>query len=362
MKLTAALHAALQRAWQRKGMASALLLPLSALARLAVARKQARYRKNPSLSYRASLPVIVVGNVYVGGTGKTPVVIELARALRARGWNPGIISRGYGAKIGDAPRTGQGTLPATEFGDEPALIAASTQVPIAVHPNRPRALQALQKAYPEVDVIIADDGLQHLALARDIEIVVQDARGIGNGRMLPAGPLREPPRRLRRTDFLITNLAPGETPPPAMATRGRQIVMQLHPGTLEQLDTGETQPWEDWLARHGAASVAAVAAIGRPERFFAMLRHAGLTPDPSLPLPDHYAYKGAGPPPKTPSNAPASMTPGFGWSTPRPAFQTPTGSRKSTGACGFSRQRPSGIKLFLFIPMYFWSSAWNHAC
>jgi len=295
MKLASALHAALQRAWQRKGMTSALLLPLSALAGLAVARKQARYRKNPSLSYRASLPVIVVGNVYVGGTGKTPVVIEMTRALRARGWTPGIISRGYGAKIGDTPRTGQGTLQATEFGDEPALIASATQAPVAVHPDRPRALRALQKAYPEVDVVIADDGLQHLALARDIEIVVQDTRGIGNGRMLPAGPLREPPRRLRRADLLITNLAPGEAPPPAMATRGRQIVMRLHPGTMEHLETGERLSWDDWHARYGAAPVAAVAAIGRPERFFAMLRHAGLAPAPALSLPDHHAYEG--PPP-----------------------------------------------------------------
>src|SRR5690606_34010438 len=113
------------------------------------------------------------------------------QAWQARGWQPGVISRGYGVKPDARPLTGQGSLDPQKFGDEPALISALTKVPVAVHPKRSLALQRLEKAYPQVDVIIADDGLQHLALGRDIEIVVQDDRGVGNGRLLPAGPLRE---------------------------------------------------------------------------------------------------------------------------------------------------------------------------
>ena len=133
------------------------------------------------------MPVVVIGNVYVGGTGKTPMVIATVEG-RARGFNPGVVSRGYGAKIGPEPRVGQGAaLAASAFGDEPALIARASGAPVSVHPKRALAAQALLRAHPDVDVIVSDDGLQHLALARDVEIVVQDERGIGNGRLLPAG-------------------------------------------------------------------------------------------------------------------------------------------------------------------------------
>src|SRR5690606_16068633 len=179
-----------------KGLISTLLSPLSWVARAFIARKRLRYQRKPGLSHQSRLPVIIVGNIYVGGTGKTPVVIALVQSLQARGWRPGVISRGYGAKVGKHARTGQGQLDPALFGDEPALIAQATQVPVAVHPKRALALLELQETYPQVDVIVADDGLQHLALGRDLEIVVQDGRGIGNGRVLPAGPLREPASRL----------------------------------------------------------------------------------------------------------------------------------------------------------------------
>src|SRR5690606_21270810 len=141
-----------------------LLWPASWLVRAAIARKRQRYRRDPDLTYHSTLPVIVVGNIYVGGTGKTPVVIALAQALQARGWQPGIISRGYGARIGDKARAGQGQLDPALFGAEPALIAQATQAPVSVHPTRALALKRLQRSYPQVDIVISDDGLQHLAL------------------------------------------------------------------------------------------------------------------------------------------------------------------------------------------------------
>lgn len=288
--LRSAAHAAIQQAWQHKGLASALLLPLSWLSGAFIARKQRRYRHHPQRVQASHLPVIVVGNLYVGGTGKTPVVIALAQALRQRGWTPGIVSRGYGVRLGARARTGQGALNAAEFGDEPALIARQTGAPVSVHPRRAWALMALEHDYPDVDVIIADDGLQHLALGRDLEIVVQDARGVGNGRVLPAGPLREPATRLGDVDIIITNLSPGQSAPPAPDSPAWQITMRLAPAYVTHLASGQALPWADWRARHGQQPVGAVAAIGQPERFFSMLRQHGLELGQAVALPDHDAY------------------------------------------------------------------------
>src|SRR5690606_10728660 len=134
------------------------------------------------------------------------------------GWRPGIISRGYGIDVGPKPRLSDDGAAADRLGDEPALIHASTGAPVAVHPRRVLAATALLSAHPDTDVLIADDGLQHTALARDLEIIVQDGRGIGNGRLLPAGPLREPPGRLAKADWLVTHLAAGEPMPSGPAT------------------------------------------------------------------------------------------------------------------------------------------------
>ncbi|NYT59502.1 tetraacyldisaccharide 4'-kinase [Alcaligenaceae bacterium] len=287
---TASLTRILHAAWQKKGGLSALLWPLSWLLQVGISHKRRRYQRNPELSCQSPLPVIVVGNIYVGGTGKTPVVIALVRALLARGWHPGVISRGYGAKVGLHPRVGQGQLDPASFGDEPSLIAQATQVPVAVHPRRSQALQLLQKTYPQVDIIVADDGLQHLALGRDLEIVVQDARGTGNGRVLPAGPLREPVERLKDIDVLITNLQPGQVPKALPRTRARQLTMQLAPVKVEQLTTGVTLDWSAWHSLHDGQPMSAVAAIGQPERFFAMLSATGLKLNRTVALPDHDAY------------------------------------------------------------------------
>jgi tetraacyldisaccharide 4'-kinase len=279
----------LARQWQHGGWLSTLLLPLSALTAWAVARKRRRYLDGARPTYRAPVPVVVIGNVYVGGTGKTPMVIATVEGLRARGYTPGVVSRGYGARIGPEARVGTGALEAARYGDEPALIARATGAPVSVHPKRALAAQALLQAHPEVDVIVSDDGLQHLALARDIEIVVQDERGVGNGRLLPAGPLREPASRLREVDAVVTNIGTADGRPPAAAAgaRPRQVRMWLEPGEARQIEGGATRPL---AAFAGQPRVAAAAGIGNPERFFATLRAAGIAPETTLALPDHHDY------------------------------------------------------------------------
>ena len=262
--------------------------PLSALTARVVARKRARYRDGRATAYRAPVPVVVIGNIFVGGTGKTPMVIATVDALRARGYTPGVVSRGYGVKLGPQPRVGQGELDAAQFGDEPALIARATGAPVAVHPRRALAAQALLRAHPRVDVIVSDDGLQHLALARDVEIVVQDPRGVGNGRLLPAGPLREPASRLHEVDAVITNIGvpDGRAAPPAGAGP-RQVAMWLEPDEARQIEGGARRPL---AAFAGQPDVAAAAGIGNPERFFTTLRTQGIALAATLPLPDHHDY------------------------------------------------------------------------
>jgi len=279
--------------WRGKGIVSTLLLPLSWLTALAVERKRRRYRDSPGLAWRAPTPVIVVGNIFIGGTGKTPVVIALAQALRRHGWRPGVISRGYGIETGAEPRVAQGMPDPALVGDEPALIARAAATPIAVHPRRKLAAQALLQACPEVDVLISDDGLQHLELARDIEIVVQDERGAGNGRLLPAGPLREPAERLSSVDYLVTQQLQLSEAQDAVRAEMRplSIGMCMRPVRVVHLISGEEMDWDAWMEKHAGQRPAAAAAIGNPARFFDMLRRSGLAPDPTLPLPDHYGYR-----------------------------------------------------------------------
>src|SRR5699024_198723 len=192
--------------WQHKGLFARLLYPLSRLTAHIVKNKQTKHYP----SWNTDMPpIIIVGNIFVGGVGKTPAVISLCQQLKRFGWRPGVISRGYGAKIGPKPIARHAPLDPQQVGDEPSLIAQLAQVPIAVHPNRRHAAQALMNYAPDTNVIIADDGLQHYPLPRAIEIIVQDERGIGNGWLLPAGPLREPATRLHQVEWVLNRRSIG---------------------------------------------------------------------------------------------------------------------------------------------------------
>ena len=229
------------------------------------------------------MPVIVVGNLVVGGSGKTPLATHLVAQLRDRGMRPGVISRGFGRQASDVREVELTSLP-TDCGDEPLLIRRRADCPVFVAARRVDAAHALLRAYPATDVIIADDGLQHLRLARDFEIAVFDGRGAGNGRLLPAGPLREPLKRLKSIDAMVAN---GPSP---MAGNG--FFMQIEFGDLYRLAAPKlTCPAAQFASRHGA-SVAAVAGIGNPLRFFDMLRTAGLAVA-EHPFPDHHPFSRA---------------------------------------------------------------------
>lgn len=275
------LESTLTRAWLRRGPLACLLYPVSLLFRALAAARARLYKAGVLASNRLPVPVVVVGNIFIGGTGKTPLTIWLAESLRAAGFTPGIISRGHGGE-GAAPREVGAHSPAREVGDEPLLMARRTGCPVVVGRERAAAGRALLAAHPEVDVLVADDGLQHYALQRDVEVLLFDGRGVGNGWTLPAGPLREPPSR--RRDFTVVN-APHITPELANAVGGQPFRMQLAGEYAEPLAGGARRP----LASFAGQRIVAAAGIGNPKRFFDMLRAAGLA-FAELPLPDHHDF------------------------------------------------------------------------
>jgi tetraacyldisaccharide 4'-kinase len=276
--MSSAVESVLTRAWRRRGLLAWLLLPVSLLFRVLVAVRRRLYQAGWLRSTRLPVPVIVVGNVFVGGTGKTPFTIWLIDQLRTAGFTPGVISRGYGARTESPVEVTTGTTPA-QVGDEPTLIALRTSCPLMVGRNRVAAAQALLATHPSIDVIVSDDGLQHYALQRDIEIVLCDERGDGNGWMLPAGPLREPASRSR--DFTVVNapyLLPRVIEPAFRMQLSGDYAVRLS-------DPSHAVP----LSSVRAPRILAAAGIGNPERFFSMLKRAGLAIQ-TLPLPDHYDY------------------------------------------------------------------------
>ncbi|MGQ8876469.1 tetraacyldisaccharide 4'-kinase [Delftia sp. NA_296.1] len=268
----------LRAAWRRRGPLACALFPLSLLYRALLGLHRLPYALGFRRAGQAGIPVIVVGNVIAGGAGKTPVTLALARHLRDSGWSPGIVSRGYGRSTDDCREATPESAPA-DVGDEPALLARASGVPVFVARKRIEAVQALRARHTQVDVVISDDGLQHLALARDIELCVFNEDGIGNGWLLPAGPLREPwPRPVTAV------LHAGACPPmdaPAFAMH-RQLAAE---GVNAH---GERIP----LAALRGRPVEAVAAVARPEAFFSMLAtEQGLALEHAQALPDHYNFE-----------------------------------------------------------------------
>ncbi|TAM10141.1 MAG: tetraacyldisaccharide 4'-kinase [Nevskiaceae bacterium] len=268
---------ALERIWYQSVRPPWLLRSLSRLYARIADRRAARHK---AAAVRLPVPVVVVGNVAVGGTGKTPCVLWVVRLLQERGHRPGILSRGYRGR-GPFPCVVTAATTARTCGDEPLLLARRSGVPVVCAPDRIAAGRTLLAAFPDVDVLVCDDGLQHYALARDLEFCVVDGvRGFGNGWRLPAGPLREMPERAARCALQLVNGG-------AAAGGGSGAVrFDLELGMAQRVGGPQQRP----LAEFAAGPVYAVAGIGRPERFFAALRAAGLAPVTRA-FADHHAYR-----------------------------------------------------------------------
>ncbi len=270
--------------WRRRSAAACALWPIAALFAGGVALRRALYRLGLCSAVRLPVPVAVVGNVAVGGSGKTPVVEWLVGRLRDAGFTPGIVSRGYGGRVRGValvPPDGDPGL----FGDEPVLLARLTGCPVAVGANRPAAARALLSTHPGCDVIVSDDGLQHYRLGRDVEIAVVDEATLGNRWPLPAGPLREGLGRLREVDLVIAHGALSAS----LARRLQGVAISDMALEGDRLRAVREPARSIPLAALRGRRVHAVAGIGRPERFFAQLEAAGLDVV-RHPLPDHHRF------------------------------------------------------------------------
>lgn len=263
--------------WQKKKFLTYLLWPLSLVYGCFMVLRRKLYQLHLLKINSFSVPVVVVGNITVGGTGKTPIVIALARFLKEKGWRPGIISRGYGGNTQHFPCLVHQNSNAREVGDEPLLIARHTTCPTIIDPNRSRGVKNLLKR-SNCNIVISDDGLQHLSLGRNIEIVVVDGeRRFGNNFCLPAGPLREPASRLNSVDFVISK----------GIAQTNEFKLSLIPDYFYQLiQTKNKQAKEFFLDK----KIHAVAGIGNPDQFFNTLRKLGLKII-EHPFPDHYLFK-----------------------------------------------------------------------
>ena len=268
--------------WQSKGMISTLLLPLAKgyawISQQDLKRKAQRAQKLPKAT-------IVIGNINVGGTGKTPATITIANALQARGIRVGILSRGFGRQS-QSLHLASDHSSAAEMGDEPYLIYQKTKAPMAIDASRYDAGMALLKKYPQIDCFLCDDALQHRQLARDIEMIVVGKQGFGNERLFPAGPLREPLSRLHQADYILSNNADLTI----LSTQTSRPIIPLHSELLapRNLQTGLQKPFAEFKK----ISFTAIAGIAHPENFYNMLRDKGLEFSVCS-FPDHHQYQEA---------------------------------------------------------------------
>ena len=291
----------LNRAWLRRGWLPCALWPLSMLMRGLVAARRLGYQRGWLKSVKLPVPLLVVGNRVAGGAGKTPTTIALLQYLQAQGWRPGVLTRGYKAQaVGPGPllldATSAGHLHAGVTGDEPLLIWRRTSAPIMIGRDRAASGRALLASHPEIDLLVCDDGLQHLRLQRDVEVVVFDERGAGNGWLLPAGPLREPidvapASTLRAKPIVLYNASKPSTPLPGhLAKRGMAPLQTLEDWWQGAMTSARLDP--SGAARGRAPSpppksVVAVAGIAQPERFFRALSATGVTVHQGISLDDH---------------------------------------------------------------------------
>ena len=283
------------QAWQRQAVWLWLLLPISALYGLLTMLRRQAYETGLLPSYRAPVPVMIIGNITVGGSGKTPLIIALLQYLQQQGIAVGVISRGYGGDSRKMPTLVHADSLPSRVGDEPCLIVNATGAPMAVSPNRQQAITTLLDAHPNLQLIIADDGLQHYALQRDIEWIVVDAdRGFGNQQLLPTGFLREPLTRLKNATIVFHKkphrLSSYEPIVESYLKSEPRLTMQLQPDHLECLWQPTSAPVKQISQLPIAGdSVHAVSGIGYPQRFFDTLTELGFTVIPH-PYPDHYAF------------------------------------------------------------------------
>ena len=262
-------------AWYNKSFWLYLLTPFTFIFSSLVRARKNTYLRNPKKVWKSSIPIVVVGNISMGGTGKTPLVKYIASELQSRGFRPGLVSRGYGGKYSGTLEVSN-TTTYKQTGDE-AQILAKLNIPFFIDKDRSRAAKKLQEKH-DCNVIISDDGLQHYAMGRDIEIAVIDGvRRLGNGLAFPAGPLREPKSRLKEVDFIVNNGGP---------TEGDEILMTLNPAKFIHLNSGKEYVIDNWPMHK---QVHAIAGVGNPNRFFDLLLRLGFEFDKN-PFPDHHKY------------------------------------------------------------------------
>ncbi len=274
----------LQRAWLARGGLACALLPVALVFGAVAGARRMAYRIGVWRTVTLGVPVVVIGNLIAGGAGKTPTVLAVVRQLQRLGFAPGIVSRGHGRRA-DEVLDVQPDTPVQRCGDEPLLLRLRSGVPVGVGRDRVAAGRALLRTHPQVDVVVSDDGLQHLRLGRDAQVIVFDERGAGNGWLLPAGPLREP--------------LPAQVPPRSVVLYNADRPSTRLPGWIAQCGLAGAVQLSDWwqgqpgtpeaLAALAGLPLVAAAGVARPQRFFAMLRQRGLQFS-ELPLPDHHAY------------------------------------------------------------------------